>query len=245
MSCGIERYVYYQQLVYVNSQTSQADLTTNKIPVIYGAPPPPESTALRAKRTFANGTHDNLGGPHMENTAATRIKKRTHPSKPGPSNVSKNLGTGKKQCEVVVPARLSKHKKPIAVMDLDSSEDEQNSGSGSDSKYRLEQEGFDGAEMDLDEEEAQQKLHEEIEISSDSQEQRSTSHKRKARFSNSMQKATAKRAKSMGKAPAKSHSKPLHHGSHSSPITLNISDEVDEKQRPEEPSQGPAPEPIP
>ena len=78
------------------------ELTTKKWPVIYGAPPPPDSHVKHAKWTFMDGTHDFLGEPYLINNAATHIKCHSVAS----SMVVGSSRGGKAQklkCEVVIP----------------------------------------------------------------------------------------------------------------------------------------------
>jgi hypothetical protein len=76
-----------------------------KRPVIYGAPPPPDSRSKHAKRTFVDGTYDYLGEPHLVDRAATHVKRRPAAS----SNGDKVAGPSRKgmaqklKCEVVIP----------------------------------------------------------------------------------------------------------------------------------------------
>jgi hypothetical protein len=76
-----------------------------KGPVIYGAPPPPDSRSKHAKRTFVDGTYDYLGEPRLVDRAATHVKRRPAAS----SNGDKVTGPSRKgmaqklKCEVVIP----------------------------------------------------------------------------------------------------------------------------------------------
>ena len=100
----MERYVgafvlLTSQLICVLS----VELTTKKRPVIYGAPPPPDSHVKHAKWTFMDGTHDFLGEPYLINNAATHIKCHSVAS----SMVVGSSRGGKAQklkCEVALPA---------------------------------------------------------------------------------------------------------------------------------------------
>ena len=99
----MERYV--GMFVLLTSQLMcvlSVKLTTKKQPVIYGAPPLPDSHMKHAKRTFVDGTHDFLGEPCLINNAATHIKHCPAAS----SMVVRSSRGGKAQklkCEVVIP----------------------------------------------------------------------------------------------------------------------------------------------
>jgi hypothetical protein len=129
-----------------------------KRPVIYGAPPPPDSRSKHAKRMFVDGTYDYLGEPRLVDHAATRVKCRPAAS----SNSDKVAGPSRKgmaqklKCEVVIPPvcpsrrRTKPHGQVIDLCSDDEQSTEESSLSDSD-KYRPAANDLDGVKMDVDE----------------------------------------------------------------------------------------------
>ena len=131
------------------------ELTTKKWPVIYAAPPPPDSCFKHAKQTFMDGIHDYLSEPRLVNHAATCVK--CCPVAPSNSNKAAGSSRGgtapKLKCEVVVshPSQRWTAKWLGQVIDL-CSDDEQSieTGSKSDSDYYPAANSSDNTKINVD-----------------------------------------------------------------------------------------------